>query len=921
MISSIGSHRLESSLQSSLRGNRLIIRILLVNVLFGLTIMLNPAIIASTMRWLMQAEQEPNCVDKVKFDLTFLVDQSGSFAKRGQSYNIEVEGIIRAARDQTIIPRDGSVSVSVLTFNSKTVVSVPKRLIKSDCDAEEFAKDVETLKCASIDIQQTAPCPFGSTFYTEAINRANINLRSLDNNQSLDRSIHRVILMSTDGQQPDDLKAASEKAAKVRDDAIRDGIIMELDVILMRLDLESDDICENTKNVESIVFPTPDDGLPGAVLSLNGSDCNNPDADPNAGEFDQQADNFAAKVREILRSHVPHINLIVNTDEDPLESASGEIGSGKLSLRRAIELANCRQGAATITFAAEIQNKTIRLNAPLPALAAPDITIDGCRGENCTASITIDGSKFRDKPIVEDQSDGILIRSNHNNVRGLKIVDFRRAGVAIAPILQTDSIGHNLIESNTIERTGKAGILILDSVQAEFSSCSVSIKAHNVGNTISRNTILQESPLPGEPPRTLALIDLGGDGPTPNDKDDLDEGSNTLLNFPEPLTIDVQQESNTSGSDVVAAAAIVTISGQVAGPAAANATVEIFGVTTLNTNDCNLAVEGVTFLAETTTDANGAFSIGQVPMSPTGAFTATITDAAGNTSELTSGCLSPKQVKVILEDSSSTIKFNAVGVGVQEVQNPQVRKFTIQNIGCSPLTLTLNVKRIDDRICQNKKGDCLNDTKLFPVSIIGSDGREEPVFSDNGQSIPITIQQGKCQDFRVRFKPVIPSVKKAKKAAKKLFAKDVLPSKIKSQIIIESDGLSAEPITLDSEIETAFKLINCEQGEQTPLVTLERSGNEFIVMLFIYDSNRNVGLARFEFLDDKGNVVKDPGDVNLSQAKGNPIPGQSFAVDQRFSDASEHPEVRTVRVTIEGGEPVTSKPGVFPTCVAKFRKL
>ena len=134
------------------------------------------------------------------------------------------------------------------------------------------------------------------------------------------------------------------------------------------------------------------------------------------------------------------------------------------------------------------------------------------------------------------------------------------------------------------------------------------------------------------------------------------------------------------------------------------------------------------------------------------------------------------------------------------MQNPQVRKFTIQNVGCSPLTLTLNVKRIDARICQNNRGDCLNDTKLFPISIIANDGREEPVFSDNGQSIPITIQQGKCQDFLARFKPVIPSVKKAKKAAKKLSAEDVLPSKIKSQIIIESDGLSAEPIILDGEM-------------------------------------------------------------------------------------------------------------------------
>ena len=94
-------------------------------------------------------------------------------------------------------------------------------------------------------------------------------------------------------------------------------------------------------------------------------------------------------------------------------------------------------------------------------------------------------------------------------------------------------------------------------------------------------------------------------------------------------------------------------------------------------------------------------------------------------------------------------------------------------------------------------------------------------------------------------------------------------------------------------------------------------------MLFIYDSNRNVSTAKFEFFDDRGNPVelRKPDEVNLSNAIGNPIPGQSFAVDQRFSDASEHPEVRTVRVTVGGGEPVTSKPGVFPTCVAKFRKL
>src|SRR6185503_9339511 len=98
----------------------------------------------------------------------------------------------------------------------------------------------------------------------------------------------------------------------------------------------SDNISEHIEDVEKIAFPTPGDGLPGAVLLINGSDCNRPDANPNANACNQQADEFAANVRKILRSHVPHINLVVNTDEDPLESAISEIGSGKLSLRQAI---------------------------------------------------------------------------------------------------------------------------------------------------------------------------------------------------------------------------------------------------------------------------------------------------------------------------------------------------------------------------------------------------------------------------------------------------------------------------------------------------------------------------------------------------------------------------------------------------------
>lgn len=933
MLSSVGATLPSSPLRLTLRGNRITLRGLLISIFFGLIIALSPIIIASsshTPRRLLQTEQRPDCVSKVKFDVAFLVDQSGSFAKRGQSYNIELEGIIRAVRNQTIIPRDGSVSLAVLTFNGSSALSIPIKTINSDCDAETFATDVEKLKCANIGDRQTAPCPFGDTNYTDVINKADRHLR-----QTSGPGTRRVLLMSSDGEPTDPDKRFIDTAKQVSANAIRDGIVMEFDVILLGLEPNSVEFMKNKANVDEIVFPKPSDDLPGAVLVINGSDCNKPGANMNANDCNQQADEFAADVRKILRSPVPQINLIVNTDEDPLEVAVSEIETGRLSLRQAIELANCRQGGVTITFADNLQDKTIRLNAPLPPLTAPDIKIDGCRGVNCVASITIDGSKFRDQPLGENQSDGILIRSNNDEVRGLRVVNFRRAGVAVAPVLQTDGVGHNRIVSNTIERTGKAGILIIDYArQGQFSSCLVSVAVHNVGNTISQNTILQESPLPTETPRELALIDLGGDGPTPNDDGDADEGPNRLLNFPENLTIEAEASGNTPNSnnpnDVVAAASTVRIKGQAA--AVANATVEIFGVTKLNTKNCSLAIEGVIFLAKTTTAANGSFDVGQVPASPTGVFIATLTDAEGNTSELTSDCLSFKRVEVALEGNGSMIEFKPVGVKIQKkAKQPQSRAFTIQNVGCSPLTLTLKVKRKDDRICQNRGENCLNDTAFFSVVRVvndGQQGREEPVFSADGTPIPITIQRGRCQDFRVRFNPVVPVVTKVGDGGGKLSAKDVLPDKVTSEIIIESSNLVAEPIKLVGQVKPSFQLISCDPEKTPAVVTLDRFGDDLIVALFVYDSNRNVDTARFEFFDANKTLVKvDKTDVNLRAVIDTikPVPGQSFAVIQRFSNAGQHPEVRSVRVTVfdanKKSDVVKSNSSVVPVCVAEFRDL
>lgn len=55
-------------------------------------------------------------------------------------------------------------------------------------------------------------------------------------------------------------------------------------------------------------------------------------------------------------------------------------------------------------------------------------------------TVIIDGSRV--VVIADDpHSDGILIRSNNDTVRGLKLINFKRAGVAVAPVCPSDNVG------------------------------------------------------------------------------------------------------------------------------------------------------------------------------------------------------------------------------------------------------------------------------------------------------------------------------------------------------------------------------------------------------------------------------------------------------------------------------------------------
>ena len=134
--------------------------------------------------------QAEGCYVQAKRDIAFLIDATGSVEQRGQTYNIQVEGVRRAISDPTVIPRDGSVAVAVIVFNEAAQVFVPLTEVTSEAVAQQIAKAVDSLKCTDIHSHHF-PCPMGATLYAPAIQAADIHL-SRARNDNPKPGVHRV---------------------------------------------------------------------------------------------------------------------------------------------------------------------------------------------------------------------------------------------------------------------------------------------------------------------------------------------------------------------------------------------------------------------------------------------------------------------------------------------------------------------------------------------------------------------------------------------------------------------------------------------------------------------------------------------------------------------------------------------------------
>jgi uncharacterized protein YegL len=899
------------------------------------------------------------CFVQANRDIAFMIDASGSMALRGQTYNLQLEGVIRAISDSTVIPRNGTIAVSVMTFNEVVNLAVPLTEINREQDAQEIVATLETLKCPDVTSQQ-APCPLGATRYAGVIQVANIEL-SQARNANPKPGVRRAFFMSTDGG-PVDLSDALLRVEQARNSATVLGIPFEMDVVLVGLDTQSEEFKINKDIVDQLVVPKPTSNLPGQTFAINAGECNQDGAALDNSDCERQANEFAEITRDIVRGGVPAIKLAVSSDADTAPNTPPPAG-GELSFRQAIEQANCNGGSAVISLDSGLAGKTIHLTSPLPALISPDITINGCSGENCEPGITLDGGG--------QVSDGLVIRSNRNVIRGLKIVNFTHAGIVIGVDCSEDAVGHNVIEQNTLENNAQ-GILVLGDEE-------------NERNLISRNNISLITPASDALP--MALIDLGGDGPTANDAGDGDSGPNTLLNFPDSMTVAVNGDT-------------VTVTGNLKSPPASGATVEIFAVTSFRVVQGNIATDAVKFLGQTDVDANGNFTAADLTPSPTGIYTATVTDHLGidnekdkssNTSELmadsadtplpkpaasfpssisvgdvnlntsksvpvtitntgaaplsvtdcalgacsppvnvtnvftigdcptapinpgqtvtinvtftptvcgeTTICLSlqtndPKNPQIIvvltgtgvstanavIQGGVNTLTFKRVAARGTPRSNPETQTFTITNAGCSALTLQSPTLT---------RGGQTDDSGTFSVVPQGSQ-----------TSFPVTVGAGNSVTFAVRFNPVIPKV-----AGSQPGVKDLLPADITDTLTIQVSAGNPLTLTLRGRVKKGVKLIDPTSPGANPLVTICRSGNEFVVEFSVWDANTDVSRATFQFRNGSGAAIGDTISVDLTQAirDRNIQTGQSFTVTQKFTGANDNSNVASVRVTVFDG--------------------
>jgi len=219
---------------------------------------------------------------------------------------------------------------------------------------------------------------------------------------------------------------------------------------------------------------------------------------------------------------------------------------------------------------------------------------------------TIGGASPKVRNVISGNGLGVAISASGNEVSG-NLIGTRKdgttalgndnEGVGIGAAPDNTVGGASSGSANTIAFNGRDGVSVTDGAA--------------IGNRILSNSIFSNGDLG---------IDLGDDGPTPNDKKDPDTGPNNLQNFP------VLTEATTSGGTT-------TIKGKLNSRPRKTFTIQFFS------NPSSDASEGKKLIGQTpvktSPKGNGSFTFLATPaVNSADSITATATnEAAGDTSE------------------------------------------------------------------------------------------------------------------------------------------------------------------------------------------------------------------------------------------------------------------------------------------------
>jgi uncharacterized repeat protein (TIGR01451 family) len=273
------------------------------------------------------------------------------------------------------------------------------------------------------------------------------------------------------------------------------------------------------------------------------------------------------------------------------------------------------------------------------------------------------------------------------------------------------------------------------------------------------------------------------------------------------------------------------------------------------------------------------------------------------------------QALVRLEGNGPALEFGPKPAGrkPKKLKKQPVRTFTVENVGCTPLVLTLeSLNRTGSDVERGFISDP-DDRKTFNLTMI-----TERVVNDIVEIIEnpveilsdITINPGQKQLFKVRFNPLIPAVVGTNRG---LSADEALPDLITSLLTFLQNGGAPLRINLVGHLDTSVVLIEPLNPRQPPLVTFLRSGNEFIVEYSIFDSNLDISKVTYQFFGKKQRPAANAITVDLRSLvqQANFVKGQSFTIVQRFTGANDRPEIVGVSVTVsdpESSDSVNSVP-------------